>query len=143
MFASLHYIAEHHANADIPGQQYHGPLGREFEPKPTITNGVAHDADGLPQNSQVAEDDRHADSPEAINAALQEIAKDLVRKEQRIETLISSLPGSYHTQTQQEERMRQLSEELDHMDKHLEDAAKEKVHLLQRVESVIWKVNRY
>lgn len=142
MFASLHYISEHHANADIPGQQYHGPIGREFESKPTITNGVAHDEDGAQQNSQEADDNRQVDSPETFNAALQEIARDLVLKEQQIETLIDSLPGRNHTQEQQEERMRQLSEELDHMDRGLEDAAKEKAQLLQRVESMILKVNR-
>jgi len=144
MFASLHYISEHHANADIPGQQYHGPRGKEYEPKPRITNGVTHeDDDQAPPTGEQDEEEKPADTPEEFEAALKELARDLVGKQKQIEEIVKTIPGQDRTREEQEQCMQELNAELEAMDVELVKAAEDKQQLLERVESAIWKVNRY
>lgn len=143
MFASLSYISEHHASAVIPGQQYLGRAGNEFDPKP-MTNGVSHEAEEPAEPADPAQGDaRPVDTPETFNAALQEMAKDLVAKEKQIEALITTLPGTDRSREQQEQRMQELNVQLEDMDRDLLEAANEKDVLLKKVEGAIWKISRY
>ncbi|RJE16963.1 hypothetical protein PHISCL_10700, partial [Aspergillus sclerotialis] len=52
------------------------------------------------------------DSPRTFASRQRELARDLVIKEQQIEYLISVLPGIDSSETQQEERIRELEKEL-------------------------------
>lgn len=155
MFAALRYITEHHSNAQIPGQQYLGPQGRDHDPQlnPTaLPNGDTKPAnpeqqpssdDPPPLAQTVQESLRVADDPKVFEEALREMARDLVRKEKEMEALVEAMPGKERSKEQQKDRMRELEAELRVVEGELREAGAVKDDLLNRVEGAIWKCNRY
>lgn len=141
MFASLRYIAEHHPPSSLDEQPAQTPADGG---QPAIKVETPQ-ANGITQVNGDAgvEQEPRPDSPETFEAALQELSRDLVLKEQQIEVLIRALPGRSRGVQEQEEHMARLNKKLREMDEHLERAAEEKDVLLKRVEDFIWKVNRY
>lgn len=156
MFASLRYIAEHHSNAQITGQQYLGPLGRDYDPQlnPTaLPNGDTKPAKAEseqqppssdpPPLAQTEDDYRVADESKIFEEALREMSRDLVKKEKEMEALVEGMLGRDRSKEQQEERMRVLDKELSGVERELEEAGRVKEDLLKKVEGAIWKCNRY
>jgi len=83
------------------------------------------------------------DSPATFAAALQELARDLVTKEQQIEWLMTQLPGADRGQEEQEARIRELDAELRELDNEGERAEEERKRLLERVEGAILGMRRW
>ncbi|TKA45736.1 hypothetical protein B0A54_03421 [Friedmanniomyces endolithicus] len=133
MYASINYIKTRHPYGEIPGQPSQAPPPAP-PPAPTqpsashgLTNGdgpttepngPAHSA-AVPPAAPVQEQTLEQrdgspppERPDAFNAALHELARDLVLQEQQIELLINSLPGLGNSEVSQESRMRELEAEL-------------------------------
>ncbi|KAK0336031.1 RNA polymerase II mediator complex subunit [Friedmanniomyces endolithicus] len=133
MYASINYIKTRHPYGEIPGQPSQAPPPAPL-PAPTqpsaphgLTNGdasalepngPAHSAAPAPAapNQEQPLEQRDGspppERPDAFNAALHELARDLVLQEQQIELLINSLPGLGNSEVSQELRMRELEAEL-------------------------------
>jgi len=133
MYASINYIKTRHPCGEIPGQPSQAPPPAPLPapapapPQQGLTNGdasalepdgPAHSAPAAPA-APVQEQPREQrdgspppERPDAFNAALHELARDLVLQEQQIELLINSLPGLGNSEVSQESRMRELGAEL-------------------------------
>ncbi|MCJ1256464.1 RNA polymerase II mediator complex subunit [Lignoscripta atroalba] len=148
-YASLRYITTHHPSAPIPTQPTHDLS----PPSPTITSALtataAADPDADNQNQPSSQNPnlntdpgyRPAD-PVAFNAALHELAHDLVLKEQQIEYLIGVLPGIEKSEQEQEERIKVLAAELREVEKERREIVGEKEELVERLDRVIAGVRR-
>ncbi|KAK3074784.1 RNA polymerase II mediator complex subunit [Teratosphaeriaceae sp. CCFEE 6253] len=127
MFASINYAKTRHPYGDLPGQPSQAPppapLPSSQPAAPlTLTNGGAPQSqpNGTAEPAPPAANHEPAERPpsppperpEAFNAALHELAQDLVLQEQQIEMLINSLPGLGNSEASQERRMRELEIEL-------------------------------
>lgn len=77
-----------------------------------------------------------------FKAGQRELAQDLIVKEQQIEYLISKLPGLTHSEQDQEQRIRELEEELKAAEEKRKIAVKEKQVVLAKLEEVIRNVHR-
>ena len=118
MYASISYIRQRHPYGEIEGQPSQAPQAQSVEPgnhdagTTAQTNGDA----ALASQPQQSQPDRNGtpppEEPQAFDAALHELARDLVVKEQQIEYLINSLPGLGSSEADQEKRMRELEVEL-------------------------------
>jgi mediator of RNA polymerase II transcription subunit 21 len=71
-----------------------------------------------------------------------ELARDLILKEQQIESLISVLPGLETSEKDQEETIQRLEQELREEESRRKQALKEKEVVLEKLESVIRSVKR-
>lgn len=83
------------------------------------------------------------DSPDTFRAAIHELSRDLVTKEQRIEFLIRNLPGCHRTVEEQEARIKELDVELRDLEEEVKRAEGERTEMLKQVESVIMGVRRW
>lgn len=79
---------------------------------------------------------------DVFEAGQRELAQDLIIKEQQIEYLISKLPGLTHSEKDQEQRIRELEEELKLAEEMRKRAVKDKEDLLERLDEVIRNVRR-
>jgi len=66
----------------------------------------------------------------------------MIVKEAQIEYLISALPGLDNSEKDQEERIRQLEEELKAAEVRRREALREKEEILKRLDAVIVSVKR-
>lgn len=73
---------------------------------------------------------------------MQELASDLVFKEQQIEALISVLPGVGSSSAAQEARMKTLDKELRDVEVERQEAIKERERLLAKVDEVVVGLRR-
>ncbi|OJD11521.1 hypothetical protein AJ78_07720 [Emergomyces pasteurianus Ep9510] len=80
------------------------------------------------------------DSPEIFAQRQRELARDLIVKEQQIEYLISVLPGVGSSEAEQEERIRQLAEELRIVEAERRVKRKEMRKLGERVDELLGAV---
>ncbi|KAM3077113.1 RNA polymerase II mediator complex subunit [Clarireedia jacksonii] len=71
-----------------------------------------------------------------------ELARDLILKEQQIESLISVLPGLETSEKDQVETIQRLEQELKEEESRRKQALKEKEVILEKLESVIRSVKR-
>jgi len=136
MFASLRYIQTHHAYAPIDGQPDQNPR----QPNATsradeLPNGATTVATPGPHGQIVAEtvadgQEPIPDSPEDFQAALKELARDLILKEQQIEYLIGVLPGIGTSERDQNARIRSLEVELRDAEKESQAAIRQKNEML-------------
>lgn len=141
MYASLRYIQLHHAYADIPGQ----PLVPDPRPTAQLTNGTSTQdteaANATHRQDQPA-DTPLPDAPDVFEAAMRELAQDLVLKEQQIEVIANSLPGLGNSESDQERRIRKLEVEMRTVERERLEAVKEKEAMADRLGEVIGKVKR-
>jgi len=70
------------------------------------------------------------------------LAQDLILTEQKIEFLISKLPGLDHSERDQEQRIIELEEELKATEEQRKVAVKEKDVILAKLEQVIRNIKR-
>ncbi|TDZ37682.1 Mediator of RNA polymerase II transcription subunit 21 [Colletotrichum sidae] len=80
--------------------------------------------------------------PDEFKEGLRELAKDLIYKEQQIEVLISTLPGLDSTESDQEQYIRDLEDELKVAEAQRQDAIKEKDQILGKLDEVIRSIRR-
>ena len=102
MYASLSYIQTRHPYGEIPGQPSQAP-----QPRPPTTPAAPHSAlsNGHAQFTQQPDPPTTPppENPDTFDAALRELARDLVLKEQQIEVIINSLPGLGNSEAEQVE----------------------------------------
>ncbi|EPE06139.1 mediator of rna polymerase ii transcription subunit 21 [Ophiostoma piceae UAMH 11346] len=72
----------------------------------------------------------------------EELARDLVYKEQQIEYLVGSLPGLENTEQDQERLIRELEEELKVAEVQRKEAVRERDEMLGRLDGVIRSIRR-
>lgn len=72
----------------------------------------------------------------------EELARDLVYKEQQIEYLIGSLPGLENTEQDQERLIRELEEELKVAEVQRKEAVRERDEMLAKLDGVIRSIKR-
>ncbi|KAI9695350.1 MAG: RNA polymerase II mediator complex subunit [Bogoriella megaspora] len=135
MYASLRYIQTHHAYLPIPTQPSMNPHTSQPPEGSSTSNGHAEapteDTGGL-----------RPDPPQVFNAALKELAQDMVLKEQQIEYLIDVLPGIGRSEEEQRGRIRELEGRLKEVEGRRKEAVREREGLVERVEEVVGRVRR-
>ncbi|KAF2161161.1 hypothetical protein M409DRAFT_69997 [Zasmidium cellare ATCC 36951] len=149
MYASLNYVYNKHPYGEFPDQPSQAPQASQSEP---TANGVAPAANGDGAASQQtpaagqanAQDDSPTapDSADKFNAAMHEMAQELVLKEQQIEIVIKSLPGIGVNEADQEKRMRELEVELRQMEEERAKKESEKQAMVDLLGDMISKVKR-
>lgn len=77
-----------------------------------------------------------------FRADQQQLARDMIEKEQMIEGLITLLPGLKNNEQDQERRIRRLEEELKIAEQERKQAVKGKEEVLARLDAVIRSVKR-
>lgn len=154
MYASLNYIYTRHPYGEIPGQPSQAPPAAPAPPsaQELSANGVAPAPNGeaatTQQNSSNTQNGRGEaatpppDPPETFNAAMHELAQDMVVKEQQIELIIGLLPGIGNSEDYQERRLRELEAELRQVEEERTRKEKEKEAMVDLLGEVIGKVKR-
>jgi len=84
--------------------------------------------------------DPHPD--DVFQAALLELAQDLITKEQQIELLISMLPGLDNSEEDQERNIRELEDELKVAETQRQEAIKQRKETLAKLDGVIRSIRR-
>lgn len=148
MYASLSYIHNKHPYGQIEGQPSQAPQPSAAEPTAngaaTTTNGDAAASQQTPAPAQPAHDATTPapDAPDKFNAAMHEMAQELVLKEQQIEIVIKSLPGIGVNEADQEKRMRELEVELRQMEEERAKKEVEKQDMIDLLGDMMGKVKR-
>jgi len=156
MFASLRYVQTHHSYATIEGQPDQNPHPPPAPPSHNAgpaavatTNGTSNANEGkasdAPQGdaqNAATEQEQVPDHPEVFQAALRELARDLVMKEQQIEYLISVLPGIGTSERDQNARIQALEVELREVEEEGKTAAKEKDGMLDMLGQLVANCKR-
>ncbi|CAK3811556.1 related to RNA polymerase II holoenzyme mediator subunit [Lecanosticta acicola] len=146
MYSSLNYIYTRHQYGEIPGQPNQAPQPASQE---ATANGVTPAANGNATNTPAPAQNGTGDAgspapdpPDTFNAAMHELAQDLVLKEQQIELIIRSLPGIGNSEAEQEKRMRELEAELRQVEKERVQKEAEKEAMVDLLGQVIGEVKR-
>lgn len=153
MFASIRYIDTHHPYAQIEGQSDQSPATTAItQPQPLTqttlpihpsSNAISSDpAQPPPPPPAQTEAEIRFTSRAAFRPTLQELAQDLVLKEQQIEYLIDTLPGIGTSQLSQEARIRELEQELKEVSEERKKWVAVQEDLVKTVEGVIKGVRR-
>ena len=142
MYASLSYIQSRHPYGDIPGQPSQAPqasaaINTVPNSAVSLANGDQHQFGQQPQQPGERVATPPPENPEIFDAALRELARDLVLKEQQIEYLINSLPGIGNSEADQEKRMRELEIELREVEAERTKAEEEREALVEGLGRVI------
>ena len=154
MFASIRYIQTRHQFAAIPDQpdmsdptapNAPAPLQPNADPN-TLTASAAEqggpDAAALQQQQQAPDQPPGPDDPATFQAALRELARDLVLKEQQIEYLISVLPGIGESEANQSQRIQTLEKELREADEERRTALAEREAMLVKLAALAGECKR-
>ncbi|KAH0333885.1 hypothetical protein KCU81_g9662, partial [Aureobasidium melanogenum] len=142
MFASIRYIQTRHQFASIPDQPDmseptapNAPAPLQPNAAPNTLTASAAEQGGLNAALQ-PQDPTHPpgpDDPATFQAALRELARDLVLKEQQIEYLISVLPGIGESEANQSQRIQALERELREADEERKVALAEREAMLDKL----------
>jgi mediator of RNA polymerase II transcription subunit 21 len=158
MYATIKYIDTRHAYTSIP------PQADQFT-STTNTNNTTSDAPQSTQNDtqsqaqtrtqqqqQQAQEGGGAQQPELtgtdpqpddlFDQRLQELAQDLIVKEQQIEALVATLPGVGSSQDKQEAQLAELQRQLLELDEEAKEWAGEKTVLVGRLEGRLEGIGR-
>lgn len=96
--------------------------------EPVQVNGAGPTA--LNTQDATKPDEPVSDNPEVFQAALRELARDLIMKEQQIEHLISVLPGIGTSEKDQNTRIQELEVELREAEEQRKGAMQEREEML-------------
>lgn len=138
MFASLNYVQTRHLYGDIPGQPSQAPQNAGQE------QGAAN---GDPQQGEAPSGGHERGTPspetqEAFNAALRELAQDLVLQQQQIEIIVNQLPGIGSSEPDQQRRMRELEVEMREVEEQRAKKEVEREKMVDLLGEVIGRVKR-
>jgi len=122
------------------------PLQPNADPN-TLTASAAEqggpDAAALQQQqAQNPDQPPGPDDPATFQAALRELARDLVLKEQQIEYLISVLPGIGESEANQSQRIQALEKELREADEERKIALAEREAMLVKLAALAGECKR-
>lgn len=150
MFASLTYIQTRHPYGKFEGQPDLAPAPLPSSSSAPNSAVVPTSAVSLPNGNALQHTtsagvpqplERPAtpppENPTIFNAALRELAQDLVIKEQQIEYLINSLPGIGSSEADQEKRMKELEGELKKVEQERLKAEDERERMVDVLGQVI------
>lgn len=143
MFASIRYIQTHHSFATIEGQpdQNPHPTSQTQETNagnaPTTNGNAEANADQTMATSEPA-----PDTPEVFQAALRELSRDLIMKEQQIEYLVGVLPGIGTSERDQNERIQALEVELRQVEQERRVALQERDDMVDTLGQLAAKCKR-
>ncbi|KAI9731156.1 MAG: RNA polymerase II mediator complex subunit [Cirrosporium novae-zelandiae] len=160
-YASIYYINTHHNPSPLPTD--HPTIStsdnaqNSSDPSNTTTQNQeeTHQDDSNPNNNNNNNNNNNAqndppspnhnegaDAPDLFASRLDELATDLVQKEQQIEKLIARLPGIGSSAKEQEDRIRVLEAELQEAEEERIKAAGEREDVLARLDEVVRGVRR-
>lgn len=144
MYASLSYINTHHSASPIPNQPFQTAQSNDNPPSenPTANTLATATAEPYTTNPNTPLPSGPSTSDADFAAALRELSRDLVLKEQQIEYIVARLPGIGSSRVEQEVRIRALEAESERVDEELEEAGRVKDELVRSVEAAIWRVRR-
>ncbi|CAD0083997.1 unnamed protein product [Aureobasidium vineae] len=155
MFASIRYIQTRHQFASIADQPDMSDPTAPNAPAPlqpnaapdTLTASAAEqggpNAVALQQQQEQDPDQPpRPDDPATFQAALRELARDLVLKEQQIEYLISVLPGIGESEANQSQRIQALEKELREADEERKTALAEREAMLDKLGALAGECKR-
>lgn len=145
MYASLSYINTHHTASPISNQPFQTAQSQNDanDGGATLHTTTAATAETTNPNTPLPLNPEDTAADEAdFAAALRELSRDLVLKEQQIEVIISRLPGIGTSRGEQERRIRALEEEGGRVDEEVRQAGRVKAELVRRVEGAILGVRR-
>lgn len=137
--AALHYVNTHHDFALL------SPTDRLVANKngSTVAGDEESNAGLFPCPRSSADITSVDPKPEGVFlAGLRELARDLITQEQKIELLISNLPGLKNSEKDQEERIRVLEKQIKEEEEKRKASVKKKELILTKVENVIRSVKR-
>ena len=163
MYASIRYIQTHHNYGSIPSQPDQNPYSRNQPasvppsaalPPESGANGtntlaqsptaetIAPIQQQHTQNSIEDTSGLRPDPPHTFEAALKELAQDLVIKEQQIEYLIEVLPGIGRGEEDQDKKIRELEERLREVEIRRKEAVEVKEKCVERLNGTIGRIRR-
>ncbi|MCJ1483991.1 RNA polymerase II mediator complex subunit [Schaereria dolodes] len=140
-YASLRYITTHHPSGILPTQPTHDLV--PLSPAATAANLNSQDQPSSKDLNLNTDPGYVPSDPVSFDAALRELAQDLVLKQQQIELLIGSLPSIESGEQEQEERIKVLAAELREAEKERGDVVGEKEEVLERLDRIIAGVKRF
>jgi mediator of RNA polymerase II transcription subunit 21 len=130
MYASVKYIDTRHSFTSIPDQP--DQFNASDDPSsssdpPQSTSNQEGELSGEPSGTDPTPDP-------LFEQRIQELAQDLVIKEQQIEALVATLPGVGSSQAMQEKRLAELQVQLLELDEEAKQWQGEKGVLVERLE---------
>jgi len=142
--ASIFWVSKHHQLRKLsPNDQIKQENKTDADSEPPQPSDGIVDAESSSQKTSLLTPFAVDPLPENVfKAGQNELAEDLVVTEQKIELLISMLPGLENSERDQEQMIRQLEEELKISEEERKEALKEKEAVLERLESVIRNIRR-
>lgn len=132
-FSTFSYLAQRHplvAPKEIPGLKFTSAKLRASEPGPEDADG---DKSAYPLQPQ---------DEKAFEEAQIELAEDLVLQTQRINRLITLLPGIDQDEKQQADDIRRLAAEVDGMDQQRRAKRREMRLLARKLDGVVGGMSR-
>jgi mediator of RNA polymerase II transcription subunit 21 len=127
-FSALRYVSTHH--------------DQEQDANTTNPPNTTPNTNTTPPNSKPESSQEGGDEQLNIEAAMRELARDLVVKSKQIEVLITSLPGIGVSEDEQRLRMHALQEALIVAEEERRIALERKEMARKRVESVVVGLKR-
>jgi mediator of RNA polymerase II transcription subunit 21 len=144
MYATVVYIDTHHSLPPIPGQaDQWTPFSSTSATAGNNNNNLVEDEAGKQVQQAAGESsfgttrEPSPDPPALFQARLQELAQDLVVKEQQIEAIVESLPGLGSSKGAQEKRLTELEAELRQVEEQELLWEGERTKLLSRLDTWI------
>lgn len=155
LYATIYYASNSASPASIPGQPFQ-PGSKTEDPSATASGSASAAASSPPPSAtpappaSVAASGQLSDvptvpgrpSPAQFNAQLQQLAAQLVAKERKLEQMLLALPGAERSPTQQEQRLRELNDEVKAVAEQWADANARREALRGRVEDAIMRTTR-
>lgn len=131
-FSTLSYLSQRHplvAPDAVPGEPFTNKSIAPAEPGPEDTDPARNPFPLRP------------DSPRSFESSQKELAEDLVLKAQQIQHLVSRLPGLGKDEEEQAEDIRNLTVEVEEMEKIRQEKRREMRQLVKRLEAVVGGMN--
>jgi len=104
--------------------------------------GTHHDAIPVGNEAKVTDENAVVDNPETLEAAMNELARDLIVKSKQIEVLVTSLPGIGVSEEDQQNRLRSLEAQLREAEEERQKSIEEREKARERLEAVVVGLRR-
>lgn len=137
MYAALNYVHNRHPYGEIPGQASQAPHSAGQEQG---ANGDAQQGEGQTGSHEAGTP--IPETPEVFEAALRELAEDIIVQEHKIEYIVNQLPGIGSSEADQERRMRELEVEMRVVEEQRAKQEAEREKMVDMLGEIIGKVKR-